>query len=216
MQLHNPAKPIIDPRQALAREGADALAERLTGAGYVIQRRALLDLAHALRSRKPLLIEGPRGGGKTALAESLAEACNLTSFYLQGMEELGIADVLYSWDREAQTQMVRQELAAGSSLGEAQSRQFTREFLILGEALGAFEYAAAHEDPPVLIIDEADKLTEKIEDMLLQLLGRGFAHVPRFGEIGAHTCAQWPIVVLLSNDIRHDLSPPLRSRCLFT
>ena len=156
----------------------------LAGAGYVIQRRALIDLAHALRSRKPLLIEGPRGGGKTALAESLAQGCNLTSFYLQGMDDLTMADVLYSWDREAQTQMVRQELAAGTALRDAQAKQFSREYLILGEALAAFDYADMYFDPPVLIIDEADKLTEKIEDMLLQLLGRGCAHVPRFGNVG--------------------------------
>jgi len=70
--------------------------------------------------------------------------------------------------------------------------------------------------PPVLILDEADKLTEKIEDMLLQLLGRGCAHVPRFGNIGVSDRLRWPIVILLSNDIRHDLSSPLRSRCLYT
>src|SRR5262249_37933280 len=68
---------------------------------------------------------------------------------------------------------------------------------------------------PILIIDEADKLTEKVEDMLLQLLGRGWAHVPRLGNIGVSDGARWPIVVLLSNDIRHDLSAPLRSRCLY-
>ena len=173
------SKPSIDPREVIEREGARALADLLAGAGYVIQRRALIDLAHALRSRKPLLIEGPRGGGKTALAESLALGCNLTSFYLQGMDDLTIADVLYSWDREAQTQMVRQELAAGSPLREAQAKQFSREYMILGEALAAFNYADIYVDPPVLILDEADKLTEKIEDMLLQLLGRGCAHVPR-------------------------------------
>ena len=50
-------------------------------------------------------------------------------------DDLTIADVLYSWDREAQTQMVRQELAAGTPLGEAQAKQFSREYLILGEAL---------------------------------------------------------------------------------
>lgn len=142
--------------------------------------------------------------------------CNLTSFYLQGMDDLTIADVLYSWDREAQTQMVRQELAAGTSLKEAQAKQFSREYLILGEALAAFEYADMDVDPPVLILDEADKLTEKIEDMLLQLLGRGCAHVPRFGNIGVRDRSRWPIVILLSNDIRHDLSSPLRSRCIFT
>jgi len=146
----------------------------------------------------------------------LAEGCNLASFYLQGMDELSISDVLYSWDRESQTQMVRQELATGASLREAQSKQFSRDYLILGEALAAFDYAATHDDLPVFILDEADKLTEKIEDMLLQLLGRGWAHIPRFGEIGVRDRARWPIVILLSNDIRHDLSAPLRSRCLYT
>ncbi len=163
-----------------------------------------------------MLIEGPRGGGKTALAEALAKACNLSTFYLQGMEELTLADVLYSWDREAQTQMVRQELAAGTLLKEAQGKQFTRDYLILGEALAAFDYASVSETVPVLIIDEADKLTEKIEDMLLQLLGRGWAHVPRLGNVGVRDSKLWPIVILLSNDIRHDLSAPLRSRCLFS
>jgi MoxR-like ATPase len=210
------SNPSIDPREVIERDGADALADLLADAGYIIQRRALIDLTHSLRSRKPLLIEGPRGGGKTALAESLALGCNLTSFYLQGMDDLTIADALYSWDREAQTQMVRQELAAGTSLKEAQAKQFSREYLILGEALAAFEYADRDVDPPVLIIDEADKLTEKIEDMLLQLLGRGCAHVPRFGNIGVSDRSRWPIVILLSNDIRHDLSSPLRSRCIFT
>ena len=198
------------------REGLCALATTLAGAGYIIQRRLLIDLGHSLQSRKPLLVEGPRGGGKTALAESLAEACNLTSFYLQGMDDLTIADVLYSWDREAQTQMVRQELGAGTPLSEAQAKQLSRQYLILGEALAAFDYADRYFDPPVLIIDEADKLTEKIEDMLLQLLGRGCAHLPHFGNVGVSDRSRWPIVILLSNDIRHDLSSPLRSRCLYT
>ena len=216
MQPKNPEKESIDPRLALGREGIDALAELLARAGYIIQRRVLIDLAHALRSNKPLLVEGPRGGGKTALAESLADGCNLVSFYLQGMDGLTIADVLYSWDREAQTQMVRQELAAGVPLGEAQSKQFSRDYLHLGEALAAFDYAATHQDPPVFILDEADKLSEKIEDMLLQLFGRGWAHVPRFGEIGVRDRDRWPIVIILSNDLRHDLSAPMRSRCLYT
>jgi MoxR-like ATPase len=216
MSPKDTSKESVDPRRVIEHDGLEALAEMLTRSGYVIQRGLLRDLGHALRSRKPLLIEGPRGGGKTALAEALASACNLTTFYLQGLDGLTIADVLYSWDREAQTQMVRQELAAGTELKEAQRKQFAREYLILGEALAAFEYAGLYEDPSVLIIDEADKLTEKIEDMLLQLLGRGVAHVPRFGDVGLRDRARWPIVVLLSNDIRHDLSAPLRSRCVYT
>ncbi len=52
--------------------------------------------------------------------------------------------------------------------------------------------------------------------MLLQLLGRGWARVPRYGDIGIRDGSHWPVVILLSNDIRHDLSPPLRSRCVYS
>jgi MoxR-like ATPase len=176
----------------------------------------LRDLAHALRNCLPWLVEGPRGGGKTALAEALAGACNLPVYYLQGMEGLTLADVLYDWDREAQTQWVRQMVATGRSFEEARASQWTREFLILGEALAAYERAARGGVIPVLICDEFDKVSEKIEDMLLQLFARGYAHIPRFGEIGVRDQTRWPVAVLLSNDHRHDLSAPMRSRCLYS
>ncbi|MDQ3254152.1 MAG: MoxR family ATPase [Acidobacteriota bacterium] len=216
MQPNDPSRPSIDPRQVIEHHGVEGLATLLSAVGYIPQRRILRDLKHSLRSRKPLLIEGPRGGGKTQLAEALAEACNLTTFYLQGTEELTLADVLYSWDREEQRELVEEERRAGTSRAERQAKKYTREFLILGEALGAFDYAGSAEVPPILIIDEADKLTEKIEDMLLQLLGRGWASVPRLRcNIGVTDPGRWPVVIILSNNIRHELSAPLRSRCIY-
>jgi MoxR-like ATPase len=216
MVPHNPNLPSIDPRSLIDSDGAEALADLVAQTGYVIQRRMLIDVKHVLRSGKPWLIEGPRGGGKTALAEALAQACNLPCFYLQGMQGLTLDDVLYTWDREGQNQWVRQATAAGKSLAEARQEQWSREYLTLGEALGAFDLAASSNITPLFILDEADKLQEHIEDMLLQLLGRGWAHVPRFGDIGLRNGGRWPVVILLSNDIRHDLSPPLRSRCIYS
>lgn len=216
MQQNNSGLPIINPRKLLGECGEQALADLLRGTGYVIQRGMLRDLCHVLRSGLPWLIEGPRGGGKTALAEALAEACNLPMFYLQGMEGLTLADVLYDWDREAQTQWVRQAVAMGSGFEEARAGQWTREFLLLGEALAAYEAAAQQDAVPILICDEFDKVSEKIEDMLLQLFARGYAHIPRFGEIGVRDQSRWPVVILLSNDQRHDLSSPMRSRCLYS
>ncbi len=216
MKLKDASRASIDPRCVIEGQGIDGLAMLLSEVGYVPQRRILKDLRNSLRSRKPLLIEGPRGGGKTELAEALAAACNLTVFYLQGTEELTLADVLYSWDREEQRELVREERHKGTAREERQRMKYSREFLILGEALGAFDYAEREEVPPILIIDEADKLTEKIEDMLLQLLGRGWASVPRIeGNIGVTDPAKFPIVMLLSNNIRHELSAPLRSRCIY-
>lgn len=216
MQPHDPQLPVINPRRLLQEQGEPVLAELLHGTGYVINPAMLRDLAHVLRSGLPWLIEGPRGGGKTALAEALAHACNLPVYYLQGMEGLTLADVLYDWEREAQTQWIRQALAAGRSFAEARAAQWTREFLSLGEALAAYECAAQQEVMPILICDEFDKVSEKLEDMLLQLFARGYAHVPRYGEIGLRTQQHWPVVILLSNDLRHDLSAPLRSRCLYS
>ena len=216
MQPSNPELPSINPRTLLIESGEPALADLLGATGYIIQQAMLRDLAHVLHSSLPWLIEGPRGGGKTALAEALAEACNLPVFYLQGMEGLSLADVLYDWDREAQTQWVRQAIATGHSFEEARAGQWTREFLKLGEALAAYECAVTGDAVPILICDEFDKISEKIEDTLLQLFARGYAHVPRFGEIGFRDQARWPVVILLSNDQRHDLSSPMRSRCLYS
>src|SRR5215212_6730944 len=209
-------KPSINPRRVVNDGGAAALANLLAATGYMVQERVLRDLVQAIKSGAPHLIEGERGSGKTALAEALAEACNLPIFYLQGMEGLELGDVLYSWDREGQSQFVRQALASGMNLVEARAQQWSAEYLMFGEALGAFEYAGRTGTVPILIVDESDKLEDRIEDMLLQLFGRGYAHVPRYGNVGVTDPELWPIVVLLSNDIRHDASPPMRSRCVYT
>ena len=216
MNVSVPSKTIINPRQLVRDGGAAALAELLAGTGYMVQERLLNDLVQAIRKGRPHLIEGERGSGKTALAEALAEACNLPIFYLQGMEGLELGDVLYSWDREGQSQFVRQAIASGMNLPEARAQQWGADYLLFGEALGAFEYAARTGTIPILIVDEIDKLEDTIEDMLLQLFGRGYAHVPRYGNVGEKDPERWPIVVLLSNDIRHDLSAPMRSRCVYT
>jgi MoxR-like ATPase len=209
-------KGIINPREVLRSGGPKQLARHLAGTGYMIQEGILGDMVQAIKGGAPHLIEGPRGAGKTALAEALAKGCNLPLFYLQGMEGLTLDEVLYSWDRESQSEYVRQAVASGKPLSEARQEQWSDEYLILGEALAAYDYAARNDVVPILIVDEIDKLTETVEDMLLQLFGRGYAHVPRFGNIGVDDASKWPIVVLLSNNIRHDLSAPMRSRCVYS
>jgi MoxR-like ATPase len=209
-------KASINPREVLRNGGAEELAGYLAGTGYMIQEGILEDMVQAIKGGVPHLIEGPRGAGKTALAEALAEGCNLPLFYLQGMEGLTLEEVLYSWDKDSQSEYVRQAVLSGMPLREARAEQWSFEYLILGEVLAAFDYAAKHAVVPVLIVDEADKLTEVLEDMLLQVFGRGYAHVPRFGNIGVADQSKWPIVVMLSNNIRHDLSVPMRSRCAYS
>lgn len=208
---------MLNPRKFLKEHGNIALIELLQSVNYRLQPKLVRDLCHVLNTSLPWLIAGPRGGGKTALAEALAEACNLPMFYLQGMEGLGIEDVLGRWDRQAQDMHIEYEVRYGKkSLDEVKKDIFTRDFFQFADPLGAYKYAEETSFPPILIIDEADKLDVKIQDMLLQMLGRGYAYVPRLGRIGVPDQSVWPLVIILSNDMRHELSAPFRSRCLFS
>src|SRR5690349_8691024 len=118
------------------------------------------------------------------------------------MDGLQLEHVLYSWARERRLQFVRQATGSRMNVTEARAQQWRADYLLYGEALGAFEFAARTGTIPILIVDEIDKLSDTIEDMLLQLFGRGYAHVPRYGDVGQKDPGRWPIVVLLSNDIR--------------
>lgn len=211
--------PSINPRTLAHQEGLTAVAQRLRTHGYVPSAATLNDLGEALAARLPLLIEGPRGAGKTALPEALARACNLNLFYLQCMDGLGVADILGQWDTTAQTQHVQQALLAGHSLSEAQRATYTQPFFLQGEALAAYTTPTPGGYPNILIIDEIDKLDDRAEDMFLGLLGRGHAHIPRLqpsSVLGLPPAQEPPIVVLTSNNMRSGVSGPLRSRCLYT
>lgn len=219
----------INPRDLiLLPDGRQALSNLLqTRAGYVPQSKPLSALCNAILRGTPLLCEGVRGGGKTALGEALSEALGLKKFYLQCMSGLRIEDVLYSWDRTAQTLYVEQQVRLGVPLAQAQAEQWTMPFLSLGDVLAAYHYSAQPETecPCVLIIDEIDKLDEQGEDFLLQILARSFANIPRLlpdsrigvlPETKAAKRRVLPIVILTSNNMRSGVSGPLRSRARYT
>ena len=220
MELRDPNKPSIDPRRLVREQGSRALAEVLASTGYIPQLHTLSDVALALRQFHPILFGGPRGSGKTSLGEGLAQSCNLTLFYIAGVEGLTVREILGGWRYRAQERAIQQFVRSGKTMAEARSLVWTEEFYQLGEFLEAFAYAkeaaARLEPPPVLIIDEVEKLELKIQNLLLQPLARGWANVPKLeGVIGVRQREQMPIVILTTNNLRM-LSEPLRSRCFVT
>jgi MoxR-like ATPase len=220
MELRNPNKPSVDPRMLVREQGKQALSDLLASTGYLPQAHTLTDLALALRQFHPLLFGGPRGSGKTSLGEGLAQSCNLSLFYIPGVEGLTVSEILGGWRDRAQEHAIQQLASAGNQLAQARSLVWTQEFYEMGEFLEAFAYAAdaaaRREPPPVLIIDEVEKLELKIQNLLLQPLARGWASVPKLeGVIGVRRREEMPIVILTSNNLKM-LSEPLRSRCFVT
>jgi MoxR-like ATPase len=207
----------VNPRQVLKTGGKEALDALLRSVGYVAQEGTLRDFALAIRRAKPLLLGGPRGAGKTAIAEDFATACNLPLFSIPGHEGIDARDVMGGWDRAEQEITVRQAVAAGMSLVEARAQKWEEEFYEHGECLDAYreaERAAEIGDPPpVLLIDEIEKLPLRLQHTLLQPLARGFADVPKLaGIIGVRRPEHRPIVIATSNNLGL-LSEPLTSRC---
>jgi MoxR-like ATPase len=217
MRPTDPKKPSINPRHVLQSGGKDALAQLLRGAGYVPQAQTLNDLALALRRSKPLLLGGKRGTGKTAIAEDLAAACNLPLYSVPGHEGLEARDVVGGWDRAEQEIIVRQAIEAGMSFVDARRQKWQWDFFESGEFLDAYmeawRAASCGDPPPVLLLDEVEKLPVKLQHTLLQPLARGFADVPKLeGVVGVEDPEHRPIVILTSNDFSL-LGEPLTSRC---
>ncbi len=154
---------------------------------------------------KPVLVEGPAGTGKTALAKSVAAATRKPLIRLQCYEGLDESKALYEWDYRRQLLELQLRQGQGSSLAEAGI--FGEEFLLTRPLLSAIRAPS----PVVLLIDEVDRLDIEAEALLLEVLSEYQVSVPEFGTV---TARHIPQVFLTSNNTR-DLSEALKRRCLF-
>ena len=198
----------------------DAVTAALASVGYIATRQisTAVYLAHHLR--KPVLIEGPAGVGKTELAVSAAKALGFSLLRLQCYEGLDDSKALYEWKYGKQllyTQILKEKIGllvddadslqgAFAKLAGFQDLFFSRDFLEPRPLLQAMEQAAGS----VLLIDEVDKSEESFEALLLEVLADYQVTIPEIGTIRAQVP---PLVILTSNNTR-ELGDALKRRCL--
>ncbi|HEY2637006.1 MAG TPA: MoxR family ATPase [Solirubrobacteraceae bacterium] len=187
----------------------DDLAAQLAERRYLAGRPLATVVTVALRLRRPLLLEGEAGVGKTELALTLADVLGARLIRLQCYEGIDVAHALYDWNYARQMLHIRALEADRAAAGEATDELFGPEFLVRRPLLEAIE----HGDPvpPVLLIDEVDRADDEFEAFLLELLSDFQVTIPEIGTIRAPTP---PTVVLTSNRTR-ELHDALRRRCLY-
>lgn len=194
--------------------------DRLTDAGYISSKEIATVVFLAAATKRPILVEGPAGVGKTELAKAAAKALGRKMIRLQCYEGLDESKALYDWEYSKQllyTQMLKEKIhdviAGTRTLPEAVERIAGQENAFFSERFlqsRPLLQAITAEDPVVLLIDEVDKSDPEFEALLLELLSDFQVSIP---EIGTMIARNIPFVVLTSNNFR-EMSDTLKRRCL--
>ena len=182
------------------------LKQKMDEAHYIYDDTLATVLAVALQLKRPLLIEGAAGVGKTEIAKVMAAALDRDLVRLQCYEGLDESKALYEWNY--QKQLLSIQVNQNQQDKDALTRSlFSDEYLLERPLLQSIR----SEKPVVLLIDEIDKADEEFEAFLLELLSDMQVSIPEVGTIKAKTI---PFVVLTSNRAR-PLSEALRRRCAY-
>ena len=180
--------------------------QALRAESYLADRGLATAIFLALRMRRPLLLEGEAGVGKTEVGKTLARLLAARLIRLQCYEGIDAAQALYEWDYSRQLLYAR-TLQEGEVAAERVAALYGPEFLVERPLLAAIRTGVG----AVLLIDEVDRADDEFEAFLLEVLSDFTVTVPEIGTIAAE---EPPAVVITSNRTR-ELHDALKRRCLY-
>ena len=166
---------------------------------YVATQDLMLAVNAAITLKRPLLVKGEPGTGKTMLAEEVAEALKLPLLQWHIKSTTKAQQGLYEYDAVSRLR--------DSQLGDERVHD-VRNYIRKGKLWQAFTAAKR----PVLLIDEIDKADIEFPNDLLHELDRMAFYVHETGEQVSAT--ERPIVIITSNNEK-ELPDAFLRRCFF-
>ena len=190
------------------RDEIRKIQDLMEAAEYVTDAPVATSVHLAMNLRKPLLIEGHAGVGKTEVAKVMARMLDTNLIRLQCYEGLDAAAALYEWNYQKQLLHIKLSEGGARPAGETEHEIFSEEFLLRRPLLQAISQRTKS---PVLLVDEVDRADEEFEAFMLEVFSDWQVTIP---EVGTITATHPPHVILTSNRTR-ELSDALRRRCLY-
>jgi MoxR-like ATPase len=190
------------------REEIRKIQAMMEEAQYVTDAPVATSVHLAITLRKPLLIEGHAGVGKTEVAKVMARMLATNLIRLQCYEGLDAGTALYEWNYQRQLLHIRLSESSARPVNEKEQEIFSENFLLRRPLLQAITQEF---QSPVLLVDEVDRSDEEFESFMLEVFSDWQVTIP---EIGTVKATHPPYVILTSNRTR-ELSDALRRRCLY-
>jgi MoxR-like ATPase len=176
-------------------------------ASYLPDRGLATSVYLALAMRRPLLLEGEAGVGKTEVGKTLAGILGAELIRLQCYEGIDAGQALYEWDYARQLLYARALQTGEVEVERRVAELYGPEFLVERPVLRALRAGPR----ALLLIDELDRADDEFEAFLLEVLSDFAVTIPEVGTIAAD---QPPPVVITSNRTR-ELHDALKRRCLY-
>ncbi|MCS4503717.1 MoxR family ATPase [Arhodomonas aquaeolei] len=166
---------------------------------YVATGDLTMAVNAAATLKRPLLIKGEPGTGKTLLAEEVATALGMPYYEWHIKSTSKAQQGLYEYDAVSRLR--------DSQLGDERVHDIAN-YIVPGPVWRAFE----SEQPPVLLIDEIDKADIEFPNDLLRELDRMEFHVYETQQ--TVTARHRPVIIITSNNEK-ELPDAFLRRCFF-
>ena len=180
----------------------ESLKNNLIKNHYIPDNSTVTTIYLAFKLKKPVLVEGPPGVGKTELSKAVSRSFGMDFFRVQCYEGITFEQIVGEWNY--QKQLLHLEM---SRIKEIDKDIFNEEFFIKRPLLQGF----MNKNPSVILIDEIDKADEEVESFLLQALGEGQITVNDLGTFDI----QNDLMVIMTSNSQRSLLDETKDRCLF-
>lgn len=192
--------PFLGLRAGTDRQLAEG--DRFPQAGHLWSQPEIDALILSFAARRPLLVRGEAGSGKSQIARAAAAAMGRGQPLVEVIHpRFEALDLLYRLD-------------AVERLADAQDHRLdpsNRKYVKQGRLWEAFERMREGPDLPVLLIDEIDKADADVPNALLDVLGNRSFEVPPLNET-VRAEGRLPLIILTTNEER-ELPAAFVRRC---